>query len=330
MKKFISQEDMKIANIYEVLSLIRREGALTRKEIQDIMGLSWGGVSQMVSRLIELSFVREVKEDSPVKAGRRPCVIELNGDDNFVLGADVNKSGLYLEAVNLSGKTVCSSSGEAETSGKEEFLNSITALLDGAFLSLSGKNILAVGLAMQGNVDSEGGISEDIGIDGWRDVPIAKILTERYNVPVYIAHDPDCILAAGAGEKKADAVLIRIDRGLGMAVMKKRRLISGSGMLEIGDTVTGEGERIGDMLCAGKDILGALSLSLSNALILFDTDSLMLCGAYLGSHPDFAQKLGEKISGYMKREIKVTCSDVRNAAYGAAKSATEKFLSYID
>ena len=55
MKKFISQKDMRIANIFEVLSLIRREKAVTRKEIQNLMGLSWGGVSQIVSRLLELS-----------------------------------------------------------------------------------------------------------------------------------------------------------------------------------------------------------------------------------------------------------------------------------
>lgn len=321
---------MRIANIYEVLSLVRREGALTRKEIQNIMGLSWGGVSQMVSRLIELSFVREIKEDSKVKAGRRPCVITLNGDDNFVLGADINKSGLYLEAVNLSGKTVFSTSVEANSSGKEAFFESIYSLLDSAFSHFSGKKILALGVAMQGSVDSGNGISEDIGIAGWKNEAISRILSERCHVPVYIAHDPDCILAAGAGDNEADSALIRIDRGLGMAVMKVGRFISGSGMLEIGNTVTGEGRRLSDILMSGEDIAQPLSRVLANALILFDIDSLMLCGAYLDEHPEFAEVLKEKISGYMKKEIAVTCTDVRNAAYGAAKSATEKFLSYID
>lgn len=321
---------MRIANIYEVLSLIRREGALTRKEIQSIMGLSWGGVSQMVSRLMELSFIKEVKEETPVKAGRRPYVLSINGEDNFVLGADINKSGLYLEAVNLSGKTVFSLSGAADTSGKEGFLQSIYSLLDGAFSSLSGKNILALGIAMQGKVDSERGISEDIGITGWKNEAIGDLLKERCGVPVYIAHDPDCILTAGAGEKMADAVLLRIDRGLGMAVMKNKKLISGSGMLEIGNAVSETGESIAGMLTAGKDILPALSLAMANAMVLFDIDSLMLCGAYLDSHPDFMEKMAESISALIKKQISSVCVDVRNAAYGAAKSATEKFLSYID
>lgn len=321
---------MRIANIYEVLSLIRREGAMTRKEIQGIMGLSWGGVSQMVSRLIELSFIKEEKEDSAVKAGRRPSVLILNGDDNFVIGADINKSGLYLEAVNLAGKTVFSLAGKADSSGKKAFYKSIVSLLDSAFLNLSGKNILAIGIAMQGRVDSERGISEDIGISGWKDEPIGDNLKERFNVPVYIAHDPDCILTAGAGEKKEDALLLRIDKGLGMAVMKNKRLISGAGMLEIGDAVSESGERVGDLLYKGEDFLPALSSALANAMILFDIDTLMLCGAYSDSHPELIKELSERISALMKKGIFVASFDVRNAAYGAAQSATEKFLSYID
>ena len=77
MKKFISQKDMRIANIFEVLSLIRREKTVTRKEIQKLMGLSWGGVSQIVSRLLELSYVVEEKSTDNTTSGRKPGCIEV-------------------------------------------------------------------------------------------------------------------------------------------------------------------------------------------------------------------------------------------------------------
>lgn len=328
MKKFISQADMRIANIYEVLSLIRREGPLTRKEIQGLMGLSWGGVSQIVSRLLEPGYIEEIKDVSRTAAGRTPSALKVSENDNFVIGIDVNLTGLYAETVNLSGKTVFSLKGEANSEDKDSFLEDILSFADKVKNAVKNKNILAAGIAMQGRVDSLSGVSFENGVLGWENVNIAEIMSERLGVPVYVNHDPDCILTAGAGEKKEDAVLIRMDKGLGMALMKNKRLITGSGMLEIGNALSKSGKRL-KKLMTSENFEDEFVYILANVLVLFDVYNVMLCGAYLDEHEGFAKRIEKELSDSMEHDVSVTEYDVRYAAYGAALYATEEFLSYI-
>lgn len=328
MKKFISQADMRIANIYEVLSLIRREGPLTRKEIQGLMGLSWGGVSQIASRLIELGYVYELKENAKNVAGRHPSVLKVSDDDNFIIGMDINKSGLYAEAVNLAGKTVFSLKGSADASDKERFLRDIYAFAARVKGQAADKNVLAVGIAMQGRVDSLTGMSLENGVPGWENVNIAEELGERLGVPIYVNHDPDCILTACTGEKKEDTVLIRIDDGLGMAVMKNKHLITEAGMLEIGNAISKTGERLKALL-EDESFEREFSFVLSNVMIIFDVYNAMICGGYLNSHPSFVKGLEGELSALTGKQVRCNEYDAKKAAYGAALYATEEFLSYI-
>ncbi len=319
---------MRIANIYEVLSLIRREGPLTRKEIQGLMGLSWGGVSQIAARLIELGYIYELKESAKNVAGRHPSVLKVNEEDNFLIGMDINKSGLYAEVINLAGKTVFSLSGNADVSGKEQFLRDVYAFAAKVKGRAKDKNVLAAGIAMQGRVDSSTGVSIENGVLGWENVSIAEMMEKKLGIPVYVNHDPDCILTACAGEKKEDTVLIRIDDGLGMAVMKNKHLITGAGMLEIGNVFSNSGERVKSSL-GSDDFEKKFAFALSNLMIIFDIYNVMICGGYLNSHPLFVKRLEGEISALIGSEVHCDEYDARKAAYGAALYATEEFLSYI-
>lgn len=329
LRKFISQEDMRIANIFEVLSVIMKEGPITRKEIQRRMGLSWGGISQIAQRLLDLGYIEESKDYGNSSAGRKPFALSVNKNDNFVIGIDVNKAGLYISAVNLSGDKVCSLSSGADISGKDSFLLSIYELTDRMFNEIKKKNILAIGVAMQGRVNSEHGISEDIGIDGWKDVNISTLLNERYDVPAYINHDPECILTASAKINKKDTVLLRIDSGIGMAVMKNGKLITGPGMMEIGRCVTPDGKKISQAVFEGSGAIEALAFTLSNILSLFEIYNVTLCGTYVEEHNGFSEEMTNSMERILGVTIDVSLFDVKNAAYGAALYATEEYLSYI-
>lgn len=329
MKKFISQEDMRTANILEMLSVIKNEGPMTRREIQSRMGLSWGGVSQIAQRLLDLGYVQGSKESVITSAGRKPFALRVNTSDNFVIGIDINMGGLYISAVNLIGEIVYSFKSNADVSGKDKFISGIFELIDKVYEKLNGKNILAIGAAMQGRVNSEKGISETIGIDGWKDVCISDILKERYHVPAFINHDPECILTANVSANKKDTVLLRIDSGIGMAVMKNGKLISGPGMMEIGRCMAPDGQCIWEAFSKNKNFLRNMAFAISNILTLFEIKNLVICGGYIESHESFAEELKKAIEDLIKNEIDVSVFDVKNAAYGAALYATEEYLYYL-
>ena len=326
---------MRIANIFEVLSLIRKEKSITRKEIQNRTGLSWGGVSQIVSRLIDLSYVVEKKMQDVTASGRTPSCIEINLHSNYIVGIDINMSGLYATVVNLGGEIVYSEEHDANTQGKDVFLNSVYSFLDSVINKYEKYNIIALGVAMQGTVNSGEGISVKLGIDGWENVPLGNMLTERYGIPAYVAHDPDCILSAATRENKADALLVRIDSGIGMAVMKDENLISGTGMHEIGNTLIGFGGEVLPLLRIMRDEkrgaeekISALALAISNSLIMYKVNKLFLCGS-IALDNAFTDKLKSAVEGYICGEISMHIYDAKRAAFGAAIFATEGYLCYI-
>ena len=71
-------------------------------------------------------------------------------------------------------------------------------------------------------------------VQNWKDVPIRKIVEERYGFPTLILHDPNCIMEAerafgttmlGSAD---NAILLRIDNGIGMSVLVDRAIYIGS------------------------------------------------------------------------------------------------------
>ena len=335
MRKFISQKDMRIANILEVLSLIRKEKSVTRKEIQNLMGLSWGGVSQIVSRLLELSYVVEEKITDRATSGRKPGSIEINASDNYIIGIDVNMSGLYAVVINLKNEIIYEEGRTPDITDKDAFLASVYELLDSVTEKYKNNTILALGVAMQGEVDTDAGISMGIAVKDWRNIALADMLTERYGVPSYIAHDPDCILSAAARENKEDAILVRLDKGLGMAVIKNGSLIIGSGMHEIGrcKVLTQKGieelHRIYFKLDISKEEKReALAFAIANSIIIFNVKKLLICGTEFSGEEELSafKKILEE---YSSRVLEVRRYDVKRAAFGAAIFAIEDYLKYI-
>ena len=61
MKNYIDQKDMKELNAADVFSLVKSRGALTRKQIAERLGMSWGAVSTITAQLVEEGYLCEKK-----------------------------------------------------------------------------------------------------------------------------------------------------------------------------------------------------------------------------------------------------------------------------
>ena len=81
MKQFINNEDMKAANTRDVFRLIRHHASLTRKQIEDYTHLSWGTVSNITSRLLEMGYLPGTDADGNpegmLKSGRELLCVYL-------------------------------------------------------------------------------------------------------------------------------------------------------------------------------------------------------------------------------------------------------------
>ncbi|MBR6727236.1 MAG: ROK family transcriptional regulator [Clostridia bacterium] len=347
MKKILNQQDMRDLNLNSVLRLIRHAGPITRRQIEAALDLSWGAVSGATATLLQGGYIKEVKAPDVAGAGRTPVALVINSEDHFILGLDINRSGLSGVVVDQTGHVLLRTKAEATALTKDEWIGEISALTE-RLLHFAGKrSVLAIGIAMQGAVDAQRGISAVFPAEGWQNVPLADILSKRFGLPVFLEHDPDCILyAASADRELQDAVLLRVDKGTGMAVMLDGKIFKRFGAFELGFTVqnghtlddrittrgiaTAAGCPFSEAVAAAKAgdphklaLFDALADDLATAMInvaqLLNVKEFLLCGNMMSCKELFRERLIAAAG-----DLSIDETDVGLAAVGAALLAAAR------
>ena len=360
MKKYLNQQDMRDLNLNHVFRLIRAAGPLTRRQIESATDISWGAVSGATALLLQKGYIKEVKADGIAGAGRTPIALAVNDEDHFLLGLDVNRSGLWGVVTDLAGKERFFAQKEVSATDKEAWIGEIGKMIEELLAAVADKRVLAIGIAMQGAVDAKAGLAAAFPADGWQNVPLADMLSERFSLPVFLEHDPDCILyAATAEEELRDAVLLRLDSGIGMAVMLNGKIFHRFGAFELGYTVTDTGERLdalvtipglerrADMpfgelvkaaergektaLCHFEKMAVQLATSVANIAQLFAVEELLLCGKLMRHAPLFLDTLTETAARLApEKQLRIRVCNVEKAAVGAALLAAERVTLSFD
>ncbi len=110
-------------------------------------------------------------------------------------------------------------------------VNTTIEQIENAISKFSGYN--AVGISCGGPLNAEEGIIQSPpNLWGWDDIPIKKILEEKFDVPVFLQNDADaCALAEwkfGAGQGCKNMVFLTFGTGLGAGLILNGQLYSGT------------------------------------------------------------------------------------------------------
>jgi len=369
MKKYMNQMDMKKANAADIFALIRKSDKITRKEIEAKTGFSWGAVSTITSSLLDKNYIREFKCEPIRGAGRTPSYLEVNRDAHFVLGVDINISGFKSVLVNLKNEVVGQHFYKATYTNKKTLLDVITKFIADSLKNSDGKNIIGIGIAMQGVVDAKNGISVSVPhCKDWSDVPLAYILSKEFEIPVFIEHDPDCILyAASSAQVYKNAILLRVDEGIGMSVLMDGNIFNRLGSFEIGHTVAvpngvtcscgkagcleayasmrgmanlaqvefdelaakaREGEEAAKVLF--ENMACHLAIAISNVAQMLCIRHIVLCGDMWNYKDIFFDSFIRNVDSMSaQRKLDFTFIDIDHAATGAALIAIENAMEHI-
>ncbi|MBQ8526709.1 MAG: ROK family transcriptional regulator [Clostridia bacterium] len=351
MKKYIDLEDMVNVNCSNVLDIIQKNGVVSRKAITDISGLSWGGMTKIVNKLLENGYITEKKQKNTSSSGRTPGVLTVNTEKNFVAGLDINKTGLKAVVTDLTGKILKSYSAPVYTAEKESFLEEITDFIGKVFSDFEKGLIISMGVAMQGIVDSRRGISVKFpDAEGWENVPVKKLLEEKFGVSVFIEHDPDCLLYSQLGYgAKENAVLLRIDKSIGMAAAIGGRIIKGEGIFEIAHNVVMPGGAKcscgmhgcmeayirpcmdGDKINTGAvgELMLPLAATVKNMCGIFNADRVILTGALMEHEELFCNDLHDALAS-LDCNVKIEFLPLADfAVKGAALIAVNKSINSL-
>lgn len=244
-KRMKNNTHLRQESIKRVLSEIRLRGPVSKRELQAITGFSWGNISSIITLLMNEKYII-VSGKQETYVGRKPEEFDINTNDNYIIGIDFNSEGALVLLCDLKGRVTKEYKTSFTEKHKDSVLNALYALLEKVIEDNKAKNMLHIAIAMQGEVDTEQGISVQIAaIDGWKNIPVCEEIKKRFDIDTTIYHDPDCLLYAEKhhgclrGKNVENAILLRIDHDIGIAAMLNGKIYMGNKCktCEIGPTV---------------------------------------------------------------------------------------------
>ena len=102
MKEKADSKLIKTLNERRLLNLIREQGPTTRNELARTTRMSKVAVSDIINRLNEAGYIQESgKGKSTKKGGKRPILLQLNPDNGYVIGIEIERRHASVALANL-------------------------------------------------------------------------------------------------------------------------------------------------------------------------------------------------------------------------------------
>jgi predicted NBD/HSP70 family sugar kinase len=245
--KTADPELMRAINRFHVMDSIRRHGPIARVEICGRTDLSPTTVSAITAALIEdgLIVARPIGDVRDATRGRPRVMLELNPEAAYVVGVKLAPDQITIAATNFRADILASLVMPIRVSRQPASViadlveDGVRRCVADADLALAGIAGLCVGLP--GVVERVSGVCRQSTIFGERDLPFAKELSTRLNLPVSIDTDVNLITLAEHwfGEVKGlnDFLVVSIENNLGLGIMHNGELFRGAGGLspDLGD-----------------------------------------------------------------------------------------------
>jgi len=165
------------------------------------------------------------------------------------IGTDIGISRLNIAVVNYGGKTLKFKTYPLERKQTKDYL--VSKLVESIgdirqIVALKGINPICIGISAKGFVDHTAGIifGPDLGIKGWTNVPLARLISKETGLPVYVGNDANMMTIAehrfGVARNFNNIVFVGLrSTGIGGGIIINGRLYRG---------VNNAGGEIGQMI----------------------------------------------------------------------------------
>ena len=223
------------SGVQTILQTIKECRLISKRELQEVTGLSWGHISQVTNRFLEEGYI--VVAENEMTAGRSRELLDINRNDNYFIGVDLNSQRVRAVVTDMKGRVICETRKEWDEAERETVLKNLFGVIDDFIDRFKDKRMIGIGFSVQGIVDIVNGISVSISsIKNWTDVPLKELAEERYGMDVAIAHDPDCVMKyeCSCGVlKNSEAqniltIIYTYGLGIGMSIMMNGQIYLGA------------------------------------------------------------------------------------------------------
>lgn len=218
-----------------ILNAIRRDSPISRTDIARMIGLSAATVTKFVDNLLQIGFVREDGYDDS-RGGRRPTLLKLVPEASFAVGVELGAANLRAVVIDLEAKIVAKVAKKTKADeGKEKVFKRIIEIIHQVIdaSGLEKEKIKGIGVGISGIVDHQKGICLFCpNIKGWENVPVKRLLQEKFGMEVSI--DDSSRMAAlaehwcGLAREVENFIFVNVGVGIGSGIFANGQLYRGS------------------------------------------------------------------------------------------------------
>ncbi len=229
--KKATRQQLKDHNKRLILKTIYERGEISRAEIARVTHLTRPTVSSIVAELMGETLVAEVGQTSS-GGGKPATLLSVVNDSRQLIGIDLADSEFRGCVINLRGEIRHRITLPVDNRDGDGALARVYDLID-QLLALADSPLLGIGIGSPGVMDAANGIVRRAVNLNWRDLPLRSLLSERYDLPVYIANDSQAAALAEYtfGKKKniANLLVIKIGLGVSAGIIINGQLFHGDG-----------------------------------------------------------------------------------------------------
>lgn len=211
------------------------QGPISRVDIAHATGLSQGAITKAANPLIRAGLVTDAQRGVPDGQPGRPANplrvvpdallaigIKINGDEVVAVLTDLLTTVQFSVHIPLSDREV------------DTVVTGVSAALDRIQGELGDTQsaVLGIGVAVSGDVNSEGGVVRESALMGWRDIDLRKLMAQFTELPVIVVNDVHALTLGehwfGVGVGTDSFAIVTIGRGIGCGLHLNGDVVEGA------------------------------------------------------------------------------------------------------
>lgn len=179
---------------------------------------------------------------------RKPVLLELIPDSILTIGIDIEIDEISAIIIDLEGKILASKDLPLEGNKSQEYILRQLKKLIRRLMNIEeyNKRIIGIGIGIHGLVDSLRGVSVFPPAFSWEDLPLAKLVSEEFSLPVILENNVRALTLGenwfGVAKNLKNFISLKVGSGIGSGIFTNGQLYRGTSNSagEIGHTMVDE------------------------------------------------------------------------------------------
>ncbi|UUV17775.1 ROK family protein [Fusobacteria bacterium ZRK30] len=233
IKRTMGNSDLiKRINISNIIEILKTQGLKSRADLAVLTGLTPASITKLTKKLIDLDILIE-SGIGVISGGRPPILLDINPHAGYILGITLSPNGIHGILSDVNGTVLTRENFILENKRKKHILNNLFTLISRLIDNVNRDKILGIGIALNGMVDYENGVSIFSPHYKWKNFNLRAVVEEEFSLPVIIDNDVRAMALGehknGIGIDEDNFVVINIGEGVGAGIVLNNRLYRGEG-----------------------------------------------------------------------------------------------------